>query len=358
MRSKRVKLSAFTLVELLVVITIIGILISLLLPAVQAAREAARRMQCTNQLKQIGLALHNYAQSNRVFPPGVISGKSSGTTFAADADPWANANNGAYCHGTSFLLRILPFIEMDNVFKQWDFTTSVIGNAQATATTGTYNHTAAALEIKTFYCPTRRSAFRSGADSVMMLSGWPTANNAGGGTDFGGCAGRLNWSAQTMVIDSALKTGYCSTTTPFPSTFTDSYSKCWGIFGQLNTSTSFGAIRDGTSNTIMAGELQRITTQTGKDDTTRNSSTGPIISHDGWAVGGDATLFSTGVPTATSTSTSLMNNGWFASPGSDHNGTVNFGMGDGSVRSLSVSTSAEVFALLGSMADCLPTTLE
>ena len=93
--------SAFTLVELLVVITIIGILIALLLPAVQAAREAARRMQCANNMKQIGLALHNYLCTVGFFPPG------------EQYQP-ASYVNDAY--GPTWALSILPYMELQSVF--------------------------------------------------------------------------------------------------------------------------------------------------------------------------------------------------------------------------------------------------
>ncbi|QDV69720.1 Type II secretion system protein G precursor [Rosistilla carotiformis] len=102
----------FTLVELLVVIAIIGILVGLLLPAVQAAREAARRMECSNNLKQLGIALHNYHDTFQVFPPGRMS-----------CDGWT----GGPCTGktwmdkpgTSGLVMLLPFMELNTLYDQF-----------------------------------------------------------------------------------------------------------------------------------------------------------------------------------------------------------------------------------------------
>jgi prepilin-type processing-associated H-X9-DG protein len=132
----------------------------------------------------------------------------------------------------------------------------------------------------------------------------------------------------------------------------DSKSKQAGIFFEPNQSTGFQSIVDGTSNTIMTGELQRITTVLGTGQSP-NSTTGPFLSHDGWAAPCDATLFSTSIGTSNSAGP-LMNNGNAGAPGSEHSGTVNFGLGDGSVRSLSVSMDPNTFALLGSMADRMP----
>jgi prepilin-type N-terminal cleavage/methylation domain-containing protein len=95
--------AAFTLVELLVVIAIIGVMVSLLLPAVQAAREAARRMSCQNNLKQLGLALHNYESVHRIFPPSSMAEGTSAT------QPWS---------GQSFLL---PFLEGGSTYSLIDF---------------------------------------------------------------------------------------------------------------------------------------------------------------------------------------------------------------------------------------------
>jgi prepilin-type N-terminal cleavage/methylation domain-containing protein len=111
MRSASIrKLAAFTLVELLVVITIIGVLIALLLPAVQAAREAARRLQCQNNLKQIGVAVFNYESAMRSFPPGGIVNK---------------ASTGALGNGLSMHVFILPYMEMSGLWNTFKFDRSI-----------------------------------------------------------------------------------------------------------------------------------------------------------------------------------------------------------------------------------------
>ena len=111
----------FTLVELLVVITIIGILTAMLMPAVMSAIESARRMQCANNLKQIGLALHNYHNSNQSFPPGYTSAVGSGGV-ANDTGP-----------GWGWGAMILPFLESGNLYKQIDFTKDITNPANAAA---------------------------------------------------------------------------------------------------------------------------------------------------------------------------------------------------------------------------------
>ncbi|QDT09717.1 DUF1559 domain-containing protein [Planctomycetes bacterium K23_9] len=112
-RNEVAKRNAFTLVELLVVIAIIGILVGLLLPAVQSAREAARRMQCQNNMKQLGLAMHNHMATHGAFPPGNVNYDESGNRFKTGG--WQHGQNEL---GWTWLPMLFPFIEQPGLWQQ------------------------------------------------------------------------------------------------------------------------------------------------------------------------------------------------------------------------------------------------
>jgi prepilin-type N-terminal cleavage/methylation domain-containing protein len=150
-RSTR-RLHGFTLVELLVVIAIIGILVALLLPAIQAARESARRIQCTNNMKQLGLAILNYESTKRELPlaytPTYTGNQNKGP--CGNFTTFKNPTNNKQDH---FLLTfLLPYIEQQALYDQIDFNRDWFDNTVST-TTGTNNREAVKRDIPDFLCP-------------------------------------------------------------------------------------------------------------------------------------------------------------------------------------------------------------
>jgi prepilin-type N-terminal cleavage/methylation domain-containing protein/prepilin-type processing-associated H-X9-DG protein len=152
MKLRGIKRLGFTLIELLVVIAIIAILIGLLIPAVQKVREAAARSQCSNNLHQIGVALHNYYSSNNVLPPGCTT---DGTPFGSGGG-W----------GSSWMVFLLPMIEQGNLFNQWQFTGGNSGYVNANNRTVDTN-----IVIPTYRCPsTALPMFEEYTGTVMQAS--------------------------------------------------------------------------------------------------------------------------------------------------------------------------------------------
>src|SRR5262245_57657459 len=121
----------FTLIELLVVIAIIAVLVALLLPAVQSAREAARRSQCVTHLMQLGIALQNYESSHEMFPPGVVS----------ETGPVLDQPTG---YGYGWLVRTLPYLEMRNVYNHFNMSISLYDGRNLTTRT---------TLVRSFLCP-------------------------------------------------------------------------------------------------------------------------------------------------------------------------------------------------------------
>ncbi len=161
-RSSPAARAAFTLVELLVVIAIIGVLVALLLPAVQAAREAARRSQCSNNLKQLGIGMHNFHDTHNQFPKNF---------YQSGANAWESL---------SAHYKILPYIEQNNLYESIDANFTNWG-----LVSGTYLK----AKIKTFICPSAPPAPSSGS--------W-----SGPGSNYGWCSGSsvvTNWGSESEI---------------------------------------------------------------------------------------------------------------------------------------------------------------
>lgn len=250
--SKSGRLKGFTLIELLVVIAIIAVLIALLLPAVQQAREAARRSQCKNNLKQIGLALHNYADAYGMFPMwGLYPDMGGRGPFIANR--------------TSFFVRLLPYMDQTPLYNLADFNNASRDDNNAVSLLGTPNNFAANydtnlvrnVELAALRCPSdsgSRASFPGDNQvaptnyagcigSSLYISGydsfpWASAGTHGPSMPNGGTYVRGNNDWAGVVLGSL-------TGRPVTSGF--------GFFAG-NSCTKIGSITDGTSNTVAVGE--------------------------------------------------------------------------------------------------------
>ena len=377
----------FTLIELLVVIAIIAILIALLLPAVQEAREAARRTQCLNNLKQMALALHNYHDVNKTFPIGQIAvlflppgnnGNNNGNnTSFQHADPTEGSLlgiNGYGLHGTSWMVAILPFLEQTTLYAQWNFTYNVRDNGepvlvplqpgQGVQIGGFMTVQPAQTDIAAFYCPTRRSNMNSAKYTHVRHVDFyqpGTTPWSRGGNDYGGCIGSgIAWYVYQIPMPTdqtvpdigtfeltSQQVTYQQTLNP-----NETYiptGTALGVFS-VNRVVGIRDVTDGTSNVIMIGEVQRLN---GLDLNGNGTVTDPTevqtISSDGWAWGGSATLFSTLNPPN--------RNLTFDTPGSDHTGGLfQVALCDGSCRPVSQNIDLSTFNNLGNMSSGMPVT--
>ena len=211
--------NAFTLVELLVVITIIGILISLLLPAVQAAREAARRLQCSNNAKQVALAMHLYHEGNGQFPPGY-------GYFPADR-PYGGGVSGPEW---PWSVRLFPYLEQmalaDAISPYWSYLSGQV------ATPPTSLAPVFTTNISTWQCPSDPTVSSRFDEGGMV----PIAR-----LSYAACLG-IGPMEGTIVSPNKLSTGL------------ESGERVKGPFG-YNYGSSINQIHDGTSNTILLSEL-------------------------------------------------------------------------------------------------------
>jgi prepilin-type N-terminal cleavage/methylation domain-containing protein len=292
--------SGFTLIELLVVIAIIAILIGLLLPAVQKVREAAARMQCQNNLKQIGLAMHNYHDASNALPPSSLTSDGHAT----------------------WMVLIMPHLEQQAAFARWD-------------TRRTYYHqpdAAIRAQVPGYFCPSRRSPPQLSKEFDGRGS---IPHRPGGLSDYAACGGSLP-AAQFYWRPTG--NGAFHQVTSFTATGTgpDLILQRWSHGVRLVS------IADGTSNTLFVGEKHV-----------------PRDAYGLYDLGGDSSAYSDQGAQPQIRSVAVVH-GLARSPGDplNHNfgsshagGVCQFVYGDGSVRGIPPGIDPQTLALLGSISD-------
>ena len=367
-RPRRHRQRGFTLIELLVVIAIIAILVALLLPAVQKAREAARKTECANHIKQIALALHNYHDSHSVLPPGQIATFFEVNTIGRYVDPdeatfqEVQVNDPNQFHGTSWMLHILPQIDRGTLYEFWDFNRNVWSNGEFGRRTVDLQDQIfpPRTDIPFFYCPSRRDKMNAGADTRRIDQNWRK-----GGNDYAGVSGSgitfavedIDEIQEYSLTPAQLLQTQVTRTLPNGQTIVFSpytqHSLHRGIFG-LNSATTFADIQDGTSQTVMVCE-RRLFRQNERAFRTPppggnpNPNQNPQFlrrSSDGWAWGGPATILSTRLSPHTGEH--------FDEADSPHDNFVQSGFADGSVRTINFNIDLRTWNNLGNMSNGTP----
>lgn len=328
---RRQRIQGFTLVELLVVIAIIGILVGLLLPAVQAAREAARRMQCSNHVRQMALAFHNHQDSKRHLPGG-----------GRDGNP-INEGLGACCRsktqaGFTWLYHILPYIEQTNIYE--------LASGKDPTQTGDYYNTGENLVARSFApifnCPSRRSNAKYGSNPATATYRADYAGNAGiRKSDVGPRGGKPSDGSRGVVrqIDSA----------------------GWKI--------TIEQIKDGSSNTLMIGEKAlnslAFNLEGGDNEIWNNAGWDEDVIRYGAIHNVTGNIFDGLPPIADSNAPKPEGSVWIKAQtkygdlfdqwhpffGSSHTGGMNAGLADGSVQFLSSSIDSQVMRRLSLVDD-------